>query len=95
MDLMAEEIIEIADDSSEDYIKLGDDGDGPSIKFDSEHVNRARLRVDTRKWIMARLSPKKYGDKLQQEITGPGGVQPVLNILVSPIAPKALPESEE
>lgn len=27
-----------------------------------EDVNRARLKVDTRKWLMARLAPKKYGE---------------------------------
>lgn len=31
---------------------------------------RDRLRVDTRKWIMARLAPKKYGDKL--DVTSDG-----------------------
>jgi len=27
-------------------------------------VMRARLRVDTRKWVLSRMKPKKYGDKL-------------------------------
>lgn len=29
---------------------------------EEEDVNRARLKVDTRKWLMARLAPKKYSD---------------------------------
>jgi len=62
---------------------------------DQGAVAKAKLQTENRKWLMARLASRRYGDKLQQEITGPGGVQPVLNILVSPIAPKALPESEE
>jgi hypothetical protein len=28
-------------------------------------VNIARLRVDARKFIVARLAPKKYGDRLE------------------------------
>lgn len=28
-------------------------------------VERAKLRVDTRKWALARMSPKKYGDKIE------------------------------
>ncbi len=37
----------------------------------SEAVQAARLRVDARKWIAAKLLPKRYGDKLQH--TGEGG----------------------
>lgn len=32
---------------------------------DREHVGRSRLRVDTRKWLLAKALPKIYGDKLQ------------------------------
>lgn len=38
--------------------------------------NRAKLMVDTRKWLMARLNAKKYGDKLQH--TGADGDGPVV-----------------
>ena len=69
-DYYAEDIIEIADDSSFDVIK-GDD-DTPD-RVNSEFVNRSRLRVDTRKWLMARMAPKKYGDKITQEVTGKDG----------------------
>ena len=37
----------------------------------NEHIQRSRLRVDARKWIAAKLLPKRYGDKLQH--TGDGG----------------------
>jgi hypothetical protein len=33
-------------------------------------ANSKRVMVDTRKWIASKLKPKKYGDKVQQEITG-------------------------
>ncbi len=46
------------------------DKDGKKT-LDHEHVQRSRLRVDTRKWLMARMAPKKYGDKMQH--TGEGG----------------------
>ena len=32
-----------------------------------------RLRVDTRKWILSKLVPKKYGTKVTAEITGADG----------------------
>ena len=70
-DLFAEEIIEIADDSSGDR-----DEDGKSQK---EYVQRSRLRVDARKWVASKLKPKKYGDKTQTEVSGPdGGPIPIL-----------------
>jgi hypothetical protein len=31
---------------------------------------RDRLRVDTRKWLMGKLAPKKYGERITQEVTG-------------------------
>lgn len=59
-DAYADEIVGIADDGSNDYIE-GENG--PILN--SEHIQRSRLRVDTRKWIASKLKPKKYGDKLE------------------------------
>jgi len=53
-----DEIIEIADDSSQDYVETEK---GPTL--DREHVQRSKLRIETRRWTMERLAPKKYGDK--------------------------------
>jgi hypothetical protein len=63
-DHYAEEILEIADEASRDTVT---DEDG-NVRQIAEVVNRSRLRVDTRKWLMARLAPKKYGDKITQDI---------------------------
>jgi hypothetical protein len=76
MDAMVEEIIEIADDSANDSTF---DEEGNS-RQNSEWINRSRLRVDTRKWLMSKLAPKKYGDKIQQEHTGTLGVQLVHSV---------------
>uniref|UniRef100_A0A973WQG6 Terminase small subunit protein n=2 Tax=Bradyrhizobium quebecense TaxID=2748629 RepID=A0A973WQG6_9BRAD len=67
--VMEEEILQISDDASGDVIE-GEDG---SVKVNAEFVARSRLKVDTRKWLMARMSPKKYGDKLTTEVTGADG----------------------
>lgn len=58
-DFLAEEMIEIADDSSNDTI-LTEKGEIEN----KEWTNRSKLRVETRKWISAKLKPKKYGDKI-------------------------------
>ena len=34
---------------------------------------RARVQIDTRKWIMSKLMPKKFGDKVQNEHVGQDG----------------------
>ena len=33
-------------------------------------VQRDRLRVDARKWVVSKMLPKKYGDKQETEISG-------------------------
>jgi len=63
-DLLAEEILDISDDDTHDEM-IDDNG---NVKFNSEYVQRSRLRVDSRKWIAAKLMPKVYGDKVQNEV---------------------------
>ena len=58
-DRMLDEIIEIADDTRWDTENT-DFGPKPN----AEWINRSKLRVEARKWAMAKLAPKKYGDKL-------------------------------
>jgi hypothetical protein len=61
-DLFVEEMLEIADDTSNDtLIKYSKDGE-PYEVCNSEWINRSRLRVDTRKWVASKYKPKKYGD---------------------------------
>lgn len=57
-DAIFDEIIDIADDTSNDTISKED----RDIQ-NSEWISRSRLRVDARKWIASKLNPKKYGDK--------------------------------
>ena len=49
-------------------------------------IQRDRLRVDTRKWMAARLSPKKYGDRVSHDVQGNTtfNVQPAILINVGP-----------
>ncbi len=66
-DALFDEALEIADDASGDWMV---DKDGKKT-LDHEHVQRSRLRVDTRKWAAGKMAPKRYGDKIQH--TGDGG----------------------
>ena len=58
-DTYAEEIIAIAD--------------GMHPLFVGKEADEKRLAIETRKWIMGKLRPKKYNDKLVAEITGANG----------------------
>ncbi len=63
-DAMVEEIIEIADDGTNDWQdRMLQNGEIIEVS-DHEHISRSRLRVDTRKWYASKVLPKKYGDKL-------------------------------
>lgn len=62
-DALIEEMLEIADDGSNDYMTITKGNFDYNVE-DREVTNRSRLRVDTRKWIASKLKPKKYGDKL-------------------------------
>lgn len=66
-DTLFDDILEIADDARNDWmVRHGDDDAG--WQANGEHIQRAKLRVEARKWMAGKLQPKKYGDKVQQDI---------------------------
>lgn len=76
-DAIFEEMFDIADEVAEEAAAVG----------------KARLRIDTRKWALARMNPKKYGDKVSQEIDhkssdGSMATKPT-TIQLLPVEPKA------
>jgi hypothetical protein len=69
-EVMADEMLAIADDGRNDsYV---DPKTGRTMT-DTDVLGRSRLRVDTRKWLMAKLQPKTYGDQAQFRVTGDDG----------------------
>jgi hypothetical protein len=72
-DLLFDECLEIADDGTNDTKLVGRDGEQHEVQ-NSEWISRSKLRVETRMRMAGKLAPKKYGDKVTQELTGPGGV---------------------
>jgi hypothetical protein len=50
-------------------------GNGEVIGWtvNGEHIQRSRARLETRKWLMSKRVPKKYGDKVEQTLQGPEG----------------------
>lgn len=58
-DGFADEIIDIAD----------------SVAPETGEVAKAKLQIDARKWKAAKLAPKKYGDKVEQVLSGTVAVE--------------------
>lgn len=52
----------------EDMFDISDD-----VPEEPAAIAKAKLRVDTRKWALARMNPKKYGDKVTNEVVGADG----------------------
>lgn len=53
---MANEVLELADS------EVPEAGDG---KRDWQAIQQRKLQVDSRKWLLSKLAPKKYGDRLE------------------------------
>lgn len=66
---LLDETLAIADDREGDYRT---DKDGNEV-FDSEHVQRAKLRIWARHELIKRKRPDLFSDKQQHEHSGPGG----------------------
>lgn len=67
--LMGEDILDIADDNSNDIIKRKvRDRNGNIQEIDVENplnIQRAKLKIETRKWLLSKVLPQVYGDKIE------------------------------
>ena len=73
-EVLADELLEIADDGRNDWMEKQDQN-GAMIGWreNGEAMRRSQLRIETRKWVAAKLMPKRWGDKNTTELTGPDG----------------------
>jgi len=62
-----EDILNIADENHKDVYEDPETG---QERTDHDVIQRSKLRVDSRKWVLAKMMPKKYGDKL--DVTSDG-----------------------
>jgi len=75
---MADEIIAISD---ADYT-------GPDGHADNALVQQARLRVDARRWLLAKLLPKRYGDRV--ELVGDASAPLITRVELIAVAPRRI-----
>ena len=62
-DALFEETLDIADETLE-VIRSGEE------RKANAYAQANKLRVDTRKWMMSKMKPKKYGDKMDVTTAG-------------------------
>lgn len=89
---MADEIIDIAHDGSNDWMERTNPRTGAVEEVPNhEHINRSRLRVDTLKWTLSKCLPKIFGDKIAVTGADGGAVETVTRIELVAVAPMAPP----
>ena len=88
LQVLADQLVELAD---KDRIceKRTIKADGSEEVVILDQVERTKVQIDTRKWLLAKLNPKKYGDKVQQEVSGPEGGPIQAAVTVEFVKPKA------
>lgn len=70
MQSWGDEIVEIADDTTLDTVTKVTPQGREYETVDHENIQRSKLRVSTRQWLMARLNPALYGDRVEHDHTG-------------------------
>ncbi|MES2240452.1 MAG: hypothetical protein V4497_09375 [Bacteroidota bacterium] len=63
--LLFDEILSIADKQDKDV----DEVDGIEV-INHNVINRNRLQIDARKWVLGKMNPKKYGEKIDMTSDG-------------------------
>ena len=66
---LAEDILDISDNGTNDWIERNDPNNA-GYEANGEHIQRSRLRVESRKWLLSKCLPKIYGDRIETHHTG-------------------------
>ena len=75
--LLADQLIPLSDKDRICHKRtINADGSEETVRLDQ--VERSKLQIETRKWVLARLNPKKYGDKIQAEHSGEVAIKRVI-----------------
>lgn len=71
-DMYREAVSQRADYHFDEMLDIAD-----MVEAESAEVAKARLQIDTRKWILSRMNPRKYGDNIQEDDGNNDNAQPV------------------
>jgi len=67
-EMFMDEVVEIADDSSEDIVEISD-GDGAKTIVNHEHISRSKVRIETRFKVAEKFSAKRYGPRADTNVS--------------------------
>lgn len=70
LDRWSDEIVEIAEDATNDWMEREAANGRTFTVVNSECVQRSKLRVDARRWLLAKLRPETYGDSQRIDLKG-------------------------
>lgn len=100
-DAIAEDILDIADDGTNDWIERQRNDGTTEMAINSEHVQRSKLRIETRLKLLAKWSPNKYGDNATLNLGNKNGEalkiegQPVDPMVVSALTKALLSQKHD
>lgn len=87
---LADELLEISDNAHNDWMKRNG-YDCPN----TELVQRSKLRSDNRKWLLSKLKPERYGDKLVHGGDPENPIKSVNRVEVVLVRPENLGSTDE
>jgi len=91
----AAEILDIADDGTNDFVEKEIANGRKVVQLDGEHVARSKLRIETRRWLMSKYRPVRYGERTALAVTGAdGGPLKVQSTTLDPEKLKQLSDTE-
>ncbi len=90
LEVLADQLVDLAD-TDRICKKITEKADGTTETVTLDQVERTKVQIDTRKWLLAKLNPKKYGERMAH--TGADGEGPVAFQIVSTI-PRPPKETE-
>lgn len=91
-EIIFEDILNIADENYKDtYV----DSEGLE-RTDHDVIQRSKLRVDARKWVLAKMHPTKYGDKIDVTTDGAAlGTPPIIGMVIKNETPADEPSDDD
>lgn len=88
---LVDEIITIADDSTNDYMERETDR-GVKVLLNDENIRRSAIRISARQWFAERIAPKLYGPKAEFALANPDGtnlIPTTIKLVAAPFTPIA------
>lgn len=93
--MIFDEMLEIQDSKPDSVINLGSDGESGSQRIDPAFVTWQANRVSLRKWVLARMEPGLFGDRLDLNHSGSIESPRPLDPLLAEAAAKRAEENGE